>query len=616
MRRGYVATAYLEAAGSERGAGEEGPCALSRAALRLYDALEIGSPWGRLAWRWRCRLAGSEASDSGAIAVAMLLGHKDLIAPELQEAFSRAGISHLLAVSGLHMGFVLAMALPFIARVQGPAGTAGRWARARRWAGFGLLGATVLGYVAFDRRAGLCRPGGPHGPGGLWGAPDGPAAGPVARLGRGGDGPSGLPAPVRAGPRVSDVLSRRRRDLVGTGSGKSAAGGSEDGRAGPPGDGGSAAAAGGRRGNRRAGGPRGRRRHQGERRRTAGHRAAGRRGVFGSLLDRPAGQPGRGAAGGRGGDVPRGGRPSGRALAGAGRRADRRGPPGGGPPGGAGAAGSPVGRSGDAHALCRRRGRLVPAVVRRHGAGPLEPPPGARRPGAAGQAGGAGRRRPGGGHTPLAGGERPSGRRRSVGVGRGARRRRAGPERLGPGGDHRRRRRSGRRGLRRVRRGGPPGGAGPQAPRGAAAGGGAQHASPRGSRARPRGSDRPAGGERRLCRRDRGERCGLPHVSPGRGGEGAPRAAAEGRDGAGAGARPEPCGAGRRGLRRSERRAPAVRQRPLGGAPPAAPGRQTRSFRATSKNGARGGSWRRRRAGANSPSPAWTCCWCPITATG
>lgn len=148
MRRGYVATAYLEAAGSERGAGEEGPCALSRAALRLYDALEIGSPWGRLAWRWRCRLAGSEASDSGAIAVAMLLGHKDLIAPELQEAFGRAGISHLLAVSGLHMGFVLAMALPFIARVQGPAGTAGRWARARRWAGFGLLGATVLGYVA------------------------------------------------------------------------------------------------------------------------------------------------------------------------------------------------------------------------------------------------------------------------------------------------------------------------------------------------------------------------------------------------------------------------------------------------------------------------------------
>ena len=89
----------------------------------------------------------------------MLLGHKDLIAPELQEAFSRAGISHLLAVSGLHMGFVLAMALPFIARVQGPAGTAGRWARRPAVGGVRPPGRDGPGLCRVDRRAGLCRPG-------------------------------------------------------------------------------------------------------------------------------------------------------------------------------------------------------------------------------------------------------------------------------------------------------------------------------------------------------------------------------------------------------------------------------------------------------------------------
>src|SRR5690606_38998760 len=208
--------------------------------------------------------------------------------------------------------------LPFIARVQGPAGTAGRWARARRWAGFGLLAATVLGYVAL--------PGGPA---------SAARAGLMALVGFGAR-QMGRPldpwhALGVAGTALLAYQPLFALDLgfqmsflaVGgilwaLGAGRARPGEARMGAPGPQGTAALPRRPGGRRGNRRAGGPRGRRWHQGERRRTAGHRAAGRRGVFGSLLDRPAGQPGRGAAGGRGGDVPRGGRPSGRALAGAG----------------------------------------------------------------------------------------------------------------------------------------------------------------------------------------------------------------------------------------------------------------------------------------------------------
>lgn len=172
MRRGYVASAYVDPAGieaarapapqapaaagreveseGEGSAGDPGaaPCAQSLAALRLYEAFGIGAPLRKTAWRWRCRLARAADPGAGALAVAMLLGQKDLIGPDLEEAFSRSGLGHLLAVSGLHVGFIVALSMPFIARVRGRRNTGQTPVeRARRWLAVLLLAAIVLAYV-------------------------------------------------------------------------------------------------------------------------------------------------------------------------------------------------------------------------------------------------------------------------------------------------------------------------------------------------------------------------------------------------------------------------------------------------------------------------------------
>ncbi|MFO7859825.1 MAG: DNA internalization-related competence protein ComEC/Rec2 [Desulfosalsimonas sp.] len=51
-------------------------------------------------------IASIGADDAGAVLAALVLGKRHRISPELQEAFNRAGVSHLLAISGLHMGII------------------------------------------------------------------------------------------------------------------------------------------------------------------------------------------------------------------------------------------------------------------------------------------------------------------------------------------------------------------------------------------------------------------------------------------------------------------------------------------------------------------------------
>ena len=51
----------------------------------------------------------AESFDTIAVMNAMLLGDQGKIEPELRESMSRAGSAHLLAVSGLHIGFVAAV---------------------------------------------------------------------------------------------------------------------------------------------------------------------------------------------------------------------------------------------------------------------------------------------------------------------------------------------------------------------------------------------------------------------------------------------------------------------------------------------------------------------------
>lgn len=46
--------------------------------------------------------------DGASLAKALLLGYKDDLTPEDKKQFSRAGLSHIMAVSGLHVGFIVA----------------------------------------------------------------------------------------------------------------------------------------------------------------------------------------------------------------------------------------------------------------------------------------------------------------------------------------------------------------------------------------------------------------------------------------------------------------------------------------------------------------------------
>ena len=117
-------------------------------AVRLHDT---GSyPVDRLRQRWRDRLR-AEAGDTRAAGVlaALAIGDQGAIAREDWSVFARTGVSHLMAISGLHLtmfawlasaGLVrLASRVPWLVRVW-PAPAIGRWG--------GLLAAVAYGVVS------------------------------------------------------------------------------------------------------------------------------------------------------------------------------------------------------------------------------------------------------------------------------------------------------------------------------------------------------------------------------------------------------------------------------------------------------------------------------------
>lgn len=146
LGKGYLASAYLDspapslAPQREPGdaPGGERPLDLCAAWPLLTEAL--GHRPGitqRLAWRWRCRLLGPEPEPGQAVALAMTLGQRDRVDEGLSEHFQRAGAAHLLAVSGLHVSFLLLMVAPPFLRERG-------WGRGRLgWLG-GLLPALAV----------------------------------------------------------------------------------------------------------------------------------------------------------------------------------------------------------------------------------------------------------------------------------------------------------------------------------------------------------------------------------------------------------------------------------------------------------------------------------------
>lgn len=83
-------------------------------------ASDGGNPFGRLVRyarkRIRCSMDGVLAGDERAVVAALAIGDRDGITPALRDEFSFAGVSHVLAISGLHVGYI-ALAVYFLSRL-------------------------------------------------------------------------------------------------------------------------------------------------------------------------------------------------------------------------------------------------------------------------------------------------------------------------------------------------------------------------------------------------------------------------------------------------------------------------------------------------------------------
>lgn len=67
-----------------------------------------GLQWNRLRNRVQSRADSLFDENRAPMAKALLLGYKEDLTPETRKQFSRSGLSHIMAVSGLHVGFIVA----------------------------------------------------------------------------------------------------------------------------------------------------------------------------------------------------------------------------------------------------------------------------------------------------------------------------------------------------------------------------------------------------------------------------------------------------------------------------------------------------------------------------
>lgn len=93
-----------------------GPWRLRVGSPRFLDPVATSPPIGarwRLLVRSRLRtaFAAPQAGPGAALARALLLGEREALGPRLMTALRRLGLSHLLALSGLHVGLVAGLAL-------------------------------------------------------------------------------------------------------------------------------------------------------------------------------------------------------------------------------------------------------------------------------------------------------------------------------------------------------------------------------------------------------------------------------------------------------------------------------------------------------------------------
>ena len=103
---------YLMAHGVAAGASAYG-------GVQLIGRVPIGWPWSWIrSWRQRVEgpIAGASAPPESGVLAALAIGQREGIAPALRDDFARAGIAHLLAISGLHVGYA-ALIIYLLARL-------------------------------------------------------------------------------------------------------------------------------------------------------------------------------------------------------------------------------------------------------------------------------------------------------------------------------------------------------------------------------------------------------------------------------------------------------------------------------------------------------------------
>ena len=87
------------------------------AILEKYKKKELG----RIVADTRCKISDlidkTEARKPQSVLKALIVGDRSSIPPDLREAFNRAGVGHLLAISGLHIGIVATGAFIFFVRI-------------------------------------------------------------------------------------------------------------------------------------------------------------------------------------------------------------------------------------------------------------------------------------------------------------------------------------------------------------------------------------------------------------------------------------------------------------------------------------------------------------------
>jgi len=83
----------------------------SQVGIKSIEAIKPASHWFRWAYFRRSVLAAIEqnfSEDTAPLAKALLIGYKSELDRNEKLQFSRAGLSHIMAVSGLHVGFIIA----------------------------------------------------------------------------------------------------------------------------------------------------------------------------------------------------------------------------------------------------------------------------------------------------------------------------------------------------------------------------------------------------------------------------------------------------------------------------------------------------------------------------